>query len=147
MAFKRAPISRVFDIIGLIDIIFLLLIFGMIVSGIIIGAGRGEEEEEYPETLTVKVSRIESPEGIDQSHVDILYPVDGHVLTYGKDFPPDDQLLRDIRDDIHESGEAFTLIREKLKFGTFYPKPAPARSCAGCLRPRNWACPPATPQR
>ena len=113
MRHMRLRTTRMFDIVGLIDIIFLLLIFGMIVLGISYATGKLKARER-PDVLKVTLGWRALDAGRGQSFVVIEYPSPEGMLTSNQDFPRDDRLSEYISDGSYPNKSGFRLIRDKL---------------------------------
>lgn len=94
MAFKPLRTRRELEIISLIDIVFLLLIFGIVVSCISRYErmlGEVGKEVGIKSHLSIHVYRETTDEAAGTDLVEIIYP--NNKRTYFESFPPDNVLL------------------------------------------------------
>ena len=113
MAFRRDRKENLPDIVGLMDIIFLLLIFGMIVSATLISSEVEEIQRVEPRVLTIVLDRVTEGE-ITRSRVEINYDMTDSSLSYAADFPADPELFRLMRAGDYTQVRAFVEINRYL---------------------------------
>jgi hypothetical protein len=110
MKAKRAKGPKEFDIVSLVDIVFLLIIFGLVVTAIEIvhGSARGTGDEG--ETLQLTFKRMSKP----PDHInEVAVIATRSGVTQSCFFPPDQQILT-MPDGNWNKQEAVAFIHEKI---------------------------------
>ena len=110
MRFDRTHQAREFDIVSLVDMVLLLLTFGLVASAIIMGGGQVPSDEKGGGNLNIKVFRI-VPD-IPQSTIVFGSSASGTIDS--ATFAPD-LVLSVIEDEKWESQPAVRLLQNKIK--------------------------------
>lgn len=108
-------LARPFDIIGLIDIIFLLLVFGMLVMATSYFVRKQEEQAAGKKQVSIIFDRLSDDDGPSRSIVSVRYPAPEAIGMDDEELPPDDDLEQLVRTGNHERHPAFRLIRTTIE--------------------------------
>ena len=115
MAFRRRRDAKELEIVSLIDIVFLLIIFGIIAS-VMAGAGQ-DQEPGLPSTFKITLQREPArPDTREQPRMIVTILNSDTVGTiYTEMLPPDDMLMT-MSPSLFETQPACTLLHRRISY-------------------------------
>ncbi len=88
MAFRRTRAHKEFELVSLIDVVFLLIIFGLTIS--LYRYSREEGEQHLPRRLSIEIDRLPAAEDELIGKLQVaVYGSDTTGVVYTEQFPPD----------------------------------------------------------
>lgn len=126
MAFRRFRAHKEFELVSLIDVVFLLIIFGLTIS--LYRYSREEGEEFLPRRLNIEIVRLPAEENELEGRLQVIIDgSDAEGKTHIEQFPPDGEWARqEFGREAFEDLPACRLISERIIYfaDTLLDRPA-----------------------